>query len=425
MSDIKETKKKITDGAFDSALVRVYGEKELDVQRARYAELCTLFEEKTGDADGIRFFSAPGRTEVCGNHTDHNHGRVLAAAINLDAVACAAKTDGNYIRVFSKGYPGDVVDINVLTPQADEKDRSASLVRGVAARFVQLGYKIGGFDAVTVNNVLKGSGMSSSASFEVLVGTVLNYLYNDGSISAVEIAQIAQYAENVFFGKPCGLMDQMACSVGSFVEIDFADPLKPVITPVDFDFASCGHALCIVDTRADHADLTDEYAAIRSEMEAVAGFFGKKCLRDTPEQEVLDNLGALRKKLGERPVLRAIHFYEDDRRVEKEAAALKKGDFETFKSLVIDSGNSSYMYNQNVFSVKSSAQPVSFALAVSHRLLEGRGAWRVHGGGFAGTIQAFVPDELLDKYKTVMEGIFGAGACYVLSVRPFGGTEVR
>lgn len=425
MSDIKETKKMISGGAFDSALVRVYGEKELDVQRARYAELCTLFEEKIGDADGIRFFSAPGRTEVCGNHTDHNHGRVLAAAINLDAVACAAKTDGNYIRVFSKGYPGDVVDINVLTPQANERDRSASLVRGVAARFVQLGYNIGGFDAVTVNNVLKGSGMSSSASFEVLVGTVLNYLYNDGRISAVEIAQIAQYAENEFFGKPCGLMDQMACSVGSFVEIDFADPSKPVITPVEFDFASCGHALCIVDTRADHADLTDEYAAIRSEMEAVAGFFGKKCLRDTPEQEVLDNLGALREKLGERPVLRALHFYEDDRRVEKEAAALKKGDFETFKSLVIDSGNSSYMYNQNVFSVKSSAQPVSLALAVSHRLLEGKGAWRVHGGGFAGTIQAFVPDELLEKYKTTMEGIFGAGACYVLSIRPFGGTEVR
>lgn len=425
MSDIKETKKMISDGAFDSALVRVYGEKELDVQRARYAELCTLFEEKIGDADGIRFFSAPGRTEVCGNHTDHNHGRVLAAAINLDAVACAAKTDGNYIRVFSKGYPGDIVDINVLTPQANERDRSASLVRGVAARFVQLGYNIGGFDAVTVNNVLKGSGMSSSASFEVLVGTVLNYLYNDGRITAVEIAQIAQYAENEFFGKPCGLMDQMACSVGSFVEIDFADPSKPVITPVEFDFASCGHALCIVDTRADHADLTDEYAAIRSEMEAVAGFFGKKCLRDTPEQEVLDNLGALREKLGERPVLRALHFYEDDRRVEKEAAALKKGDFEAFKSLVIDSGNSSYMYNQNVFSVKSSAQPVSLALAVSHRLLEGKGAWRVHGGGFAGTIQAFVPNELLEKYKTTMEGIFGVGACYVLSIRPFGGTEVR
>lgn len=425
MNNIKEVKNTIENGGFDSALVRVYGEKELDAQRQRYAELCSFYEDTLGEGENIRFFSAPGRTEVCGNHTDHNHGQVLAAAINLDAVACASKNDSGIIRVFSKGYPGDTVDLNVLVPQENEKDKSVALVRGVAARFVQLGYKIGGFDAVTVNNVLKGSGMSSSASFEVLVGTILNYLYNDGKISPVEIAQIAQYAENVFFGKPCGLMDQMACSVGSFVEIDFADPEVPVITPVEFDFASCGHSLCIVDTRADHADLTDEYAAIRREMEAVAGFFGKKCLRDTPEEDVLANLGAIRDKLGERPLLRALHFYEDNRRVEKEAKALKDGDFESFKALVIDSGNSSYMYNQNVFSVSSPAQPVSLALAVSHRLLEGKGAWRVHGGGFAGTIQAFVPNAMLEKYKNTMEGIFGKGACYVLSIRPFGGTEVR
>lgn len=425
MNNIKEVKNTIENGGFDSALVRVYGEKELDAQRQRYAELCSFYEDALGEGENIRFFSAPGRTEVCGNHTDHNHGQVLAAAINLDAVACASKNDSGIIRVFSKGYPGDTVDLNVLVPQENEKDKSVALVRGVAARFVQLGYKVGGFDAVTVNNVLKGSGMSSSASFEVLVGTILNYLYNDGKISPVEIAQIAQYAENVFFGKPCGLMDQMACSVGSFVEIDFADPEMPVITPVEFDFASCGHSLCIVDTRADHADLTDEYAAIRREMEAVAGFFGKKCLRDTPEEDVLANLGAIRDKLGERPLLRALHFYEDNRRVEKEAKALKDGDFESFKALVIDSGNSSYMYNQNVFSVSSPAQPVSLALAVSHRLLEGKGAWRVHGGGFAGTIQAFVPNAMLEKYKNTMEGIFGKGACYVLSIRPFGGTEVR
>lgn len=425
MNNIKEVKNTIENGGFDSALVRVYGEKELDAQRRRYAELCSFYEDTLGEGENIRFFSAPGRTEVCGNHTDHNHGQVLAAAINLDAVACASKNGSGIIRVFSKGYPGDTVDLNILVPQENEKDKSVALVRGVAARFVQLGYKIGGFDAVTVNNVLKGSGMSSSASFEVLVGTILNYLYNDGKISPVEIAQIAQYAENVFFGKPCGLMDQMACSVGSFVEIDFADPEKPIITPVEFDFASCGHSLCIVDTRADHADLTDEYAAIRREMEAVAGFFGKKCLRDTPEEDVLANLGAIRDKLGERPLLRALHFYEDNRRVEKEAKALKDGDFESFKALVIDSGNSSYMYNQNVFSVSSPAQPVSLALAVSHRLLEGKGAWRVHGGGFAGTIQAFVPNAMLEKYKNTMEGIFGKGACYVLSIRPFGGTEVR
>jgi galactokinase len=425
MNNISSTKTRIANGSFDEALKRVYGTANNAYDRERYTFLCDFFSEKFGDADNIRFFSAPGRTEVCGNHTDHNHGRVLAAAINLDAVACVAKTDDNFIKVYSKGYPGDIVDINILTPQEKEYDKSISLVRGVAARFVQLGYKIGGFNAVTVNNVLKGSGMSSSASFEVLIGTILNYLYNDGKISPVEIAQIAQYAENVFFGKPCGLMDQMACSVGSFVEIDFENPDKPIITPVKFDFASCGHALCIVDTRADHADLTDEYAAIRKEMESVAGFFGKKCLRETPEQDVLDNIGELRKALGERPILRALHFYEDDRRVAKEADALAKGDFETFKSLVIDSGNSSYMYNQNVFSKKSDSQPVSLALAVSHRLLEGKGAWRVHGGGFAGTIQAFVPNDKLDEYKSAMEKIFGEGACYVLSIRAFGGTEVK
>ncbi len=425
MNNISSTKTGIANGSFDEALKRVYGTANNTYDRERYTFLCDFFSEKFGDADDIRFFSAPGRTEVCGNHTDHNHGRVLAAAINLDAVACVAKTDDNFIKVYSKGYPGDIVDINILTPQEKEYDKSISLVRGVAARFVQLGYKIGGFNAVTVNNVLKGSGMSSSASFEVLIGTILNYLYNDGKISPVEIAQIAQYAENVFFGKPCGLMDQMACSVGSFVEIDFENPDKPIITPVKFDFASCGHALCIVDTRADHADLTDEYAAIRKEMESVAGFFGKKCLRETPEQDVLDNIGELRKALGERPILRALHFYEDDRRVAKEADALAKGDFETFKSLVIESGNSSYMYNQNVFSKKSDSQPVSLALAVSHRLLEGKGAWRVHGGGFAGTIQAFVPNDKLDEYKSAMEKIFGEDACYVLSIRAFGGTEVH
>lgn len=425
MNNISSTKTGIANGSFDEALKRVYGTANNAYDRERYTFLCNFFSEKFGDADDIRFFSAPGRTEVCGNHTDHNHGRVLAAAINLDAVACVAKTDDNFIKVYSKGYPGDIVDINILTPQEKEYDKSISLVRGVAARFVQLGYKIGGFNAVTVNNVLKGSGMSSSASFEVLIGTILNYLYNDGKISPVEIAQIAQYAENVFFGKPCGLMDQMACSVGAFVEIDFENPDKPIITPVKFDFASCGHALCIVDTRADHADLTDEYAAIRKEMESVAGFFDKRCLRETPEQDVLDNIGELRKALGERPILRALHFYEDDRRVAKEADALAKGDFETFKSLVIDSGNSSYMYNQNVFSKKSDSQPVSLALAVSHRLLEGKGAWRVHGGGFAGTIQAFVPNDKLDEYKSAMEKIFGEGACYVLAIRAFGGTEVK
>ena len=424
MADLNTLRNEITSGKLDERLSRLYG-SDTEKARARFLHISHLFEEKFGDRENIRFFSAPGRTEVCGNHTDHNHGQVLAAAINLDAVACAVKTDDHFIRVYSENYPGDIIDINILEPQMNEVEKSASLVRGVAARFKELGYNIGGIDCVTVNNVLKGSGMSSSASFEVLVGTMLSYLYNDGKVSPVEIAKIAQYAENKFFGKPCGLMDQMACSVGSFVQIDFCDPEKPVITPVEFDFASCGHSLCIVDTRADHADLTDDYAAIRREMEAVAGYFGKSCLREITEADVLANVAGIKEKLGERPLLRAIHFFEDNKRVEKEAEALKNGDFDTFKALTIASGYSSYMYNQNVFSSSAPlSQPVSLALAVSEVVLKGKGAWRVHGGGFAGTIQAFVPDELLKEYKDSMEAIFGEGSCYILAIRPFGGTEV-
>ena len=424
MANLNTIRNEITSGAFDERLSRLYG-ADTEKARASFLHITHLFENTFGDRDGIRFFSAPGRTEVCGNHTDHNHGQVLAAAINLDAVACAVKTDDHFIRVYSENYPGDIIDINILEPQMNEAEKSASLVRGVAARFKELGYNIGGIDCVTVNNVLKGSGMSSSASFEVLVGTMLSYLYNDGKVSPVEIAKIAQYAENKFFGKPCGLMDQMACSVGSFVQIDFCDPSTPVITPVEFDFSSCGHSLCIVDTRADHADLTDDYAAIRREMEAVAGYFGKSCLREITKEDVLANVAGIKEKLGERPLLRAIHFFEDNKRVEMEAEALKNGDFEAFKALTIASGYSSYMYNQNVFSSSNPlSQPVSLALAISEVVLKGKGAWRVHGGGFAGTIQAFVPDCLLNEYKEAMEAVFGEGSCYILAIRPFGGAEV-
>lgn len=424
MNDLNTIREMIKNGEMNERFTRLYGEDTAKAS-ARFLHITDLFEDKFGVREDIRFFSAPGRTEVCGNHTDHNHGKVLAAAINLDAVACAVKTDEHYIRVYSENFPGDVIDLEDLSVQTKEIGKSASLVRGVAARFRELGYNIGGIDCVTVNNVLKGSGMSSSASFEVLVGTMLSYLYNDGKVSPVEIAKIAQYAENVYFGKPCGLMDQMACSVGSFVAIDFADPAAPVIEPVDFDFASCGHALCIVDTKADHADLTDEYAAIRSEMEAVAGIFGKTCLREVAEADVMNHIAFIREKLGERPLLRAMHFYADNKRVEAEAEALAKGDFETFKALTIDSGRSSYMYNQNVFAASAPlSQPVSLALALSESILKGRGAWRVHGGGFAGTIQAFVPEDLLEEYKEKTEALFGAGACYVLAIRPVGGTEV-
>lgn len=413
-------------GAYDERLRRVYVTDEaVRAQYDRYAALADEFARLYDGERDIRLFSAPGRTEVGGNHTDHNHGKVLAAGIDLDAVAAAAVNSENIVRVKSAGYSMDVVDLSDLSVQENETGHSPALVRGMCQGFLNYGYKIGGFDAATASRVLSGSGLSSSAAYEVLVGTMLNYLYNDGAVDAVTIAKIAQYAENEYFGKPCGLMDQTACSVGSFVTIDFEDPKVPIIEEVKFDFASCGHALCIVDTKGNHSDLTDEYGFIRSEMESVAQYFGKSVLREVSEAEFYGEIAEVRKKVGDRAVLRAMHFYADNARVEKEVSALRAGDFEAFKQYILESGSSSYMYNQNVFSVKKPTdQPVSLALAVSERVLRGKGAWRVHGGGFAGTIQAFVPLELLDAYKSEMERIFGEGACYVLSIRPVGGTEI-
>lgn len=426
MANAKQLKNDILNGAYDERFRRVYVTDEAVIaQHERYVSLANDFAEIFDGDREIRLFSAPGRTEVGGNHTDHNHGRVLAAGINLDAIAAASKNDENIVRVKSRGYNMDVVDIGDLEIKDSEKGHSPALVRGMCAGFKKFGYEIGGFDAVTMSSVLSGSGLSSSAAYEVLVGTMLNYLYNDGRVDPVTIAKIAQYAENVYFDKPCGLMDQMACSVGSFITIDFADPADPVINKVEFDFAACGHSLCIVDTKGSHSDLTDEYAAIRQEMEAVAGCFGKKVLREVDEEEFKKNIPAVREKVGDRAALRAIHFFADNERVLKEVDALKKGDFEEFKSYILESGASSYMYNQNVFSTKQpSVQPVSLALAISEKLLRGKGAWRVHGGGFAGTIQAFVPNELLSDYKNAVESVFGDGSCYVLLIRPVGGAEI-
>lgn len=419
--------KKIESNRYDEMMKKIYFTDEaVASQKERYKKLVELFCSLYDSEREIRFFSAPGRTEVCGNHTDHNRGKVMAAAINLDAVAAAAKNDDNIVRVKSAEYDKiDIIDVTDLEPHVEEYGKSAGLIRGVCAGFKNRGYNIGGFDTATMTQVLSGSGLSSSAAFEVLVGTVMNYLYNDGKVSAVEIAQIAQYAENVFFDKPCGLMDQMACSVGGFVKIDFKDTANPVIEPIEFDFASCGHSLVITDTRANHADLTDEYASIRQEMEGAAAVFGKSALRDVDEDEFYKNLPIVREKAGDRSVLRGLHFYGENNRVEKAAASLESGDFEAFKSVITESGFSSYMYNQNVYSSKQPlSQPVSLALAASDHVLRGQGAWRVHGGGFAGTIQAFVPTELLDEYKTTLESIFGEGACYVLNIRPIGGTEI-
>ena len=419
-------KNNIMNGEFDARFKRVYVTDEaVAAQHERYVSLAEDFAALFGEDRDARMFSAPGRTEVGGNHTDHNHGRVLAAGINLDAIAIAAKNDENIVRVKSRGYDMDVCDITDLEIKENEKGHSPALVRGMCAGFLKYGYKIGGFDACTMSSVLSGSGLSSSAAYEVLVGTMLNYLYNDGQVDAITIAKIAQYAENVYFDKPCGLMDQMACSVGGFVTIDFNNPAEPIVNEVKFDFASSGHSLCIVDTKGSHSDLTDDYAAIRSEMEAVAGCFGKKVLREVDEDEFKKNIPAVRAKVGDRAVIRAMHFFADNARVLKEVDALKKGDFEEFKSYILESGDSSYKYNQNVFSVKKpQEQPVSLALAVSESILKGKGAWRVHGGGFAGTIQAFVPNEILADYKNAMESIFGNDSCYVLIIRPVGGIEI-
>ena len=425
MIKTNDLKIKLAGAEYDIALAKNYKKEDIEAQNARYVRIAESFEELYGSDREVSVFSAPGRTEVCGNHTDHNHGMVLAASVNLDAVAVAGKNDENIVRVKSEGYKMDVVDISDLGVMPAERGRSASLVRGVCAGFKNRGYEIGGFDAATASDVLSGSGLSSSAAFEVLLGTMLNHLYNDGKISPVEIAQIAQFAENEYFGKPCGLMDQMACSVGGFVMIDFKDPAIPVINKLDFDFGACGHALCIVDTGGNHADLTDEYAAVRCEMENVASKFGKAVLRDVDRAEFEKNISVVRDSAGDRAVLRAMHFYNENDRVAKQAQALGNGDFEAFKTLVVESGASSYMYNQNVYTCAApSCQPVSIALAMCQDILKGKGAWRVHGGGFAGTIQAFVPMDLLDEFKTKICAVFGEKSCYVLNIRPEGGIKV-
>ena len=402
----------------------VYGD-EAKLQQDRFYNLAETFEKDFTGCDDIRFFSAPGRTEVGGNHTDHNNGKVLAAAVNLDAIAAVSKRDDGIICVNSAGYSPITVDSADHEIKDNEAGKSDALIRGVCARFKELGYKYGGFNASVTSRVLSGSGLSSSAAYEVLIGTILNYLYNDGKISAVEIAQISQYAENVYFKKPCGLMDQTACSVGGFVQIDFEDTSKPVINKVDFDIAKHGYILCIVDTGGNHADLTGDYASIRLEMNSVAEYFGKNVLRQVDEKEVFENIGEIRKKTGDRAIERAIHFYNENKRVEKLAKALSDGNFDEFKNIIIESGKSSYMYNQNCFTLSNpDEQPVALALCICEELLKDKGAYRVHGGGFAGTIQAFVPETEADGFVSSMRKVFGENSCYILKVRSHGGCEI-
>lgn len=417
---------KLESGEFDSNLKNVYvSDIAVENQKPRYIKTIKNFIELFGDDRDVLLLSAPGRTEICGNHTDHNNGKVLAASINLDAIAVAAKRDDLVINEKSEGHSMNTVDISDLTASEECYGKSSSMIKGVVAGLNNGGYNIGGFDACTTSDVMGGSGLSSSAAFEVLIGTVVSHLYNDGNVDSVTIAKVAQYSENVFFGKPSGLLDQMASSVGTFVTIDFESTQDPVIQKVDFDFAESGYSLCIVDTHGNHSDLTDDYAAVRGEMESVAKALGKDVLRQIPADEFFKSIPLLVGKVNDRAILRATHFYNENVRVEKAVKALETNDFESFKETITESGFSSFLYNQNVFTPKNpTEQKLSLALCLSQQLLEGKGAWRVHGGGFAGTIQAFVPNDLLDEYKNTMDSVFGEGSCHVLIIRPVGGTRV-
>ncbi len=395
-------------------------------QAERYEKIRRGFLETFGADESATFFSAPGRTEIGGNHTDHNHGRVLAAAIDLDIVGMARKTDTGIVRLRSFEYPRlDTVELNDLQPRR-ETSGSQALIRGICAQCQKLGYQVGGFDCYTMTRVLKGSGLSSSAAFEILVVTIISHLYNDGSIDPVTAAKIAQYAENVYFGKPSGLLDQMASSVGSVTAMDFADPEKPVIEKVGFDLRAYGYSLCVVDTGGSHADLTEDYASIPPEMKAVAKFFGKNYLREVDEATFYANLDDVRRATSDRSVLRAMHFFDDDRLAYEEAQALKEGNFSTFLDMVRASGKSSIQRLQNVYApANPQEQGITLGISLSERLLQGRGACRVHGGGFAGTIQSYVPLDMLEEYQEGVARVFGQASCYILTVRTQGGVQVE
>lgn len=423
-----EYRKKIEDGCLDNSFAALYWADAASVQaqKTRYLHALEEFEKVYGEGRSVEIYSAPGRTEIGGNHTDHNNGIVMAAAVNLDIIAVVSKNSENIVRVKSEGFKNaDEIDLTELSVQPGEFGRSSALIRGVAARIKALNGNIGGFDAYTTSNVLRGSGLSSSAAFEVAMGAVFNGEYNGFSFTPVQIAQISQYAENVFFGKPSGLMDQTASSVGSAITIDFKNPEAPIVEEVAFNLGAYGRSLCITDTKGSHADLTDDYAAIRSEMESVAAFFGKKVLREVNEAEFFASVAAVREKTGDRAVLRAIHFFADSHRAVALRDAIKAGDIVRFEKLILEGGHSSFEYNQNAYSIKNAKeQGVAVGLALSQHVLQNEGAFRLQGGGFAGTIQAFVPNAKLQEYINTMEMAFGKGSCYVLAVRSYGAVKV-
>jgi len=400
--------------------------KVLQEQADRYCQLLKDFRSTYGTGE-VELFSSPGRTEIGGNHTDHNYGRVLAGAVNLDNIAVAAPNGSNIIRVKSAGYPEFQVDLTQLKIDESQFYTSGSLVQGICAKMKEKGYNIGGFDACIEGRVPKGSGLSSSASFEVLIGAILNELFNDGKMSAVENAIIGQWAENNYFGKPCGLMDQTACSVGGLITIDFKDPASPVVKEIDFDFVATGFSLVITDVGGGHDDAASqaEYASLPTEMKSVAAELGAKVLREVTLKQIVENIPDIRKKTGDRAILRAYHFQGDNQRVANQVAALEKNDFQSFLHMVIESGYSSFMYNQNIYDVvHKHEQVVSLALALSEMILKGSGAWRVHGGGFGGTIQAFVPQNKLDEYTNTLENVYGKGSCHKLFIRKKGAVKL-
>lgn len=409
---------------YDELLNDIYVDTNLlDYQRERYVKAINKYVSLYGDTD-VEIYSAPGRSEVGGNHTDHQHGCVLAAAVNLDAIAVVGRVD-NKIKVLSDDFDIAPINLEDLEIKKAEEGTSEALIRGVCARLKELGYNVGGFNAFITSDVLMGAGLSSSAAFETIIGTIISGLYNDMTIDPVVIAQVGQYAENVYFGKPCGLMDQCASSVGSLINIDFNDVAKPIVNKVDVDFSKFGHSLCIVDTKGSHADLTDEYAAIPMEMKKVANYFGKEFLREVDEEDFFNDIAGARKACQDRAVLRAIHLFEENKRVDQEVKALNNSDFETFKKVVKESGDSSYKFLQNVYAnCDVQNQSVSIGLAMSEKIIGRNGVCRVHGGGFAGTIQAFVKDECVTAYKTEIERVFGKGSCHVLKVRKYGGKKV-
>ena len=422
--NITEIKHKIENGAFDKDFTMLYG--DVSAARARYSAACDSFCGIFPERDGIRLFSAPGRTEVGGNHTDHQHGCVLAGGVNLDVIAIVAPNNDGKVRIKSEGYDMDVIDIAELEKNEAEHGRASALIRGVLSRFKELGCVLSGFNAYTTSNVLKGSGLSSSAAFEVLVGNIVNGMFFENKADEITIAKIGQYAEREYFGKPCGLLDQMASSLGGFTYADFFDPSEPITEKINLDIHSFGYTLCVVDTGGNHANLTQDYADITIECKKISNALGVDFLRDADSDRFYKSIPELRRSCGDRAVLRAFHFFNEQNRVEEQKAALKAGDFESFLRLVNESGESSYDYLQNLYSNSDVAeQGLPLAIAFTKRFLNGRGACRVHGGGFAGTIQCYIPTEILADYKKMIESVFGCGSCCVLNIRPVGGYEIK